>query len=256
MRGALGGRGEGAGDARGFAHGDGVTGHSIGGVGDEVPADATTCHHQAIDVAGDQGAERDIVRLHFYTGVRVGRFLVLFGGEGVDIDREGRADDGVFLTTSFDEVFFGHHVTSLYSAAVADADLGGGRHDLGARPGAAGLAQFTHDVIDLGAGAHGRFGHLGGVGGVDAVFMVGHQQDEIVLDREERGLAVTRRDSSGLERGLEFVRTYMASVITDRVQLVRQGLGIVDGYQCVEGHRLARAGLFATELEFAASAGA
>ena len=256
MRGALGGGGQGAGDAGGFAHGDGVAGHAVARMGDEVAADATARHHQSVDVAGDQGAEGDVVRLHLHARVGIGRLLVLFGREGVDVYGEGRADHGVFLTATLDQVFLGHQVTSLDATAIAHADLGRRRDDLSTGPGAAGFAQLADDVIDLGAGAHGRLGHLGGVGGVDAVLVVGHEQDEVILDREQRSLAVARRHAGGLERRLELIRADMASVTADRVQLVGQRLGVVDRHQGVEGHRLARTGLLTTDLEFAAGAGA
>ena len=89
MRLALGRGGEGAGDAGGFAHGDRIARHAIASMGYEVTADASAGHHQAVDVFRDEGAERNVVRLHLHAGVGVGGFLVFLCGQGMDDDREG-----------------------------------------------------------------------------------------------------------------------------------------------------------------------
>ena len=47
----------------------------------------------------------------------------------------------------------------------------------------------------------------------------------------------------------------MSAIATDRVKLIREGLGVMDGHQGVEGHRLTGAGLLASEFEFTARTG-
>ena len=86
--------------------------------------------------------------------------------------------------------------------------------------------------------------------------MIGHQEDQVVLDREERGFAVARRHAGSGQGSLELIRTYVAAVAPHGMQLIGEGTAIGDRHQGVKGHRLARARLFAADLEFTTRAGA
>ena len=56
--------GEGCGQASGFTHGDGVSSDSIAGMGDEISADASSCHQQPVNISRHQCRVGNVVGLH------------------------------------------------------------------------------------------------------------------------------------------------------------------------------------------------
>jgi len=84
-----------SGSSGGFAHGGGVTSDAVASVGDEVASDAATGHHEAVHIAGDECAERDVVGLRLHADIVVDGFFVVLGTEGMDVHGEGGADDDI-----------------------------------------------------------------------------------------------------------------------------------------------------------------
>jgi hypothetical protein len=166
VRQALGQSRQRGGDARGLAHGHGIAGDAVAGVRDEIAADAAARHHEAIDILRDQGAQRDVVGLHVDGLRHDGVLFVVIGAEGMHVDAEGHAHDGVVMPHAFGEIVLHDGVAPFDAAAVAHADLLGGGDDLDAFPRSAERAQAVDHLVHLGTRTHRGGGDLGGIPGL------------------------------------------------------------------------------------------
>lgn len=118
--------------AGGFSGGYGIAGDAVARMSEEVAADASTNEQQAIDIAGDQGAERNLVGLGLdATGVQA---LVLSRINRVDIDAEGDIRRRVFVLGAISKIIGSHRVAAMDAATFAHTDLGAGGNKAQVRP--------------------------------------------------------------------------------------------------------------------------
>lgn len=116
--------GGGGGLSGGFPHRDGVAGHAVAGVGDKVAADAASGHQQPVDVGGDQGRQRNVVR--FGTGAAKAGDLFRVAAvieQVVNVEAEVGLADRVGVPLAADDIVAGDRVTAADPSPFPDADL-------------------------------------------------------------------------------------------------------------------------------------
>lgn len=213
-------------DSRGqpgrFAHRNGIAGNAIARMSNEVAANAATGHEQSIHVGGNQSGIRDVVRLDAaLLEFSIDLFIPL-SIQGVNVDRESRLADSLFMFEAICEVFRRDREAASNAAALSDANLFGSGDDGNLLPRPPESAHPLDDVVDLSTGANGRLGDGTGIKGRYPVLMIRHQRIDAAVQVPQCRSTIGRFDAVALQQLEQFslgLRTSLADKGLNRVRI-------------------------------------
>ena len=196
-------------------------------MGDKVAADAAACHHQAVDIAGNQSAKRNVVRLWPYALALIGHLLIVFRCECVDIHWDCCPHHRVGLPRARDQSSFVMRYRPLMRRPSRMPICSGVATICTPSHGPPSFRR-ARTILCNSPRARNVTSVTCAASGIDSIFVIYHEQHQIAIDRKHTGPAITRRHTGACELLAESLWANVLTVVSHPMDQACEGRDVFD----------------------------